>query len=132
MSYWGNAADENHYAFDSITAYVFLIKDRMMKDLSTVLEKSYPEQGLIASLICLRQIGERFPKCLELGFRRKDFERVKEGFTQWYRLVGDKLPADRREAIFLEGMKECELFEERILRRKLLNHGTGAEEVPPV
>lgn len=117
MPYWGNGADECDYAFDAVGAYVFLIKERMLRDMSTVIDKQYPEQGITASLACLRQLGERFPKCLSVHFRKKDFERVKEGFFHWYSLVDEKLPVERKKAILEEAEKEFDLFDRRILAR---------------
>jgi hypothetical protein len=117
MPYWGDSADECDYAFDAIGAYVILIRDRMTTDMATVIQQAYPEQGITASVACLRLLGERFPKCLDVSFRRKDFERAKEGFSEWYGLVRDKLPPERRDGIAAEAKKEFELFEERILRR---------------
>ncbi len=117
MPYWGNRVDECDYAFDAVSAYIFLIKERMLNDMSTVIEKSYPEQGITASLACLRQIGELFPKCLSVHFRKKDFDQVRDGFEQWYSLVGEKLPSERKVAILKEARKEFDLFDERILRR---------------
>lgn len=117
MPYWGSRADENDYAFDAVSAYVFLIKERMMSDMATVIEKAYPEQSITASLACLRQIGERFPKCLEVVFRKKDYERAKDGFEQWFSLVAEKLEPERRDAIRAEALREFELFKERVLRQ---------------
>lgn len=116
MAYWGDGLDECDYAFDAVGAYVFLIKERLLRDMATVIEKGYPEQSIAASLACLRQIGERFPRELDVGFRRKDFERVLQGFDQWYSLVGDKLPPERKLAILAEARKEFDLFEERLRR----------------
>lgn len=113
MPYWGNGLDECDYAFDAVGAYVFLIKDKMLRDMATVIEKAYPEQSIAASLACLRQIGERFPRELAVGFRRKDLEHVKRGFDQWYSLVGDNLPPERRVAILAEAKREFDVFDER-------------------
>ena len=54
MSYWGSGPIDNDYAFGAVGVYVLLIKERMFQDAESVIEKSHPEQGIIASLQCLR------------------------------------------------------------------------------
>jgi hypothetical protein len=39
MPYWGSDAIDNDYAFDSIGAYIYLIKERMLEDADHVIEK---------------------------------------------------------------------------------------------
>ncbi len=117
MAYWGTQADENDFAFDAISAYVLLIKERMMNDMATVLEKAYPEQSLTASLACLRQIGERFPKCLAVAFRKADLQRARVAFDQWYSLVAKQLEPERRDAIRTHAINEFELFQTQLLRQ---------------
>jgi hypothetical protein len=67
MPYWGDGADECDYAFDGIGTYVVIIRDRMLKDIANVIQRAYPEQGITASIACLRVIGERAG---ESGLRR--------------------------------------------------------------
>lgn len=114
MSYWGNDVDDCDYAFDAVGAIFFRIKDQMFKDSETVKAKCYPEQGILASLCCLRLLGERFPKNLSVHFGKKDLARARKAFDDWYVLVQDKLPGERSEAIKLSAEREFALFEERI------------------
>ena len=116
MTYWGSKPDNCDYAFGSIGAYIFLLKERMFDDIAIVLAKSHPEQGLVASLVCLRLIGEQFPKNLSVHFRKKDFARAKELFYEWYEIAKPKLPAKHRDAILAEAERQFALFEERILK----------------
>jgi len=118
MPYWGAKPDQNDYAFDHVGAYIHRIKDQMMKGIATVLEKAYPEQSIVASLACLRAIGERFPKNLAVSFDEDDFLFAKKSFMEWYEKVKLKLPSKYRDAILEEANKEFALFEERILRVK--------------
>ena len=115
MPYWGSKPDECDYAFDTLGSYIVFIKEQMSKDMVNVIDKEYPEQAIIASLKCLRLLGEAFPKCLKVHFRKRQFEKAKTGFTEWYEAVKDKLPKKHREAIFEEANIEFRLFEERIL-----------------
>lgn len=115
MAYWGGSSADCDYAFGTVGSYVFLIKERMFKDAATVLEKSHPEQGIIASLKCLRLIAEEFPKCVSVHFRRKQFEESKIAFSAWYNLVQNKLPVKYKNAILAEAEAEFLLFEQRIL-----------------
>jgi hypothetical protein len=115
MPYWGSKSEDSDFAFDSVGAIIFLIKERMMKDIETVLKKSYPEQGMIASLACLRLLGERFPKNLSVHFRKKDFAFVKSAFEQWYQAVESQMPSKYRDEILAEARNEFALFEDRIL-----------------
>jgi hypothetical protein len=117
MPYWGSKPVDSDYAFDAIGTYVLMIKDRMFEDMATVCEKAYPEQGIVASLQCLRVIAEQFPKCVAVLFRKKEFEKSKTAFFVWYAAVQDKLPAAHRESIRAEAEAEFALFEERVLTR---------------
>jgi hypothetical protein len=117
MPYWGSGPDDCDYAFGAIGAYIFLIKERMMQDIATVLEKSFPEQGMIASLACLRVLGERFPKNLSVHFGKKDFAFVVSAFNEWLIKVGPRIPRKHRAALITEAKQEFALFEERILKR---------------
>lgn len=116
MSYWGNDVDECDYAFDAVGAVIFRVKDRLFKDSETVIAKRYPEQAIIASLCCLRLLGERFPKNLSVHFGKRDLERARQAFDQWHALVQDQLPPARAAAIRLGADQEFALFEERILK----------------
>ncbi len=115
MAYWGNSADENDFAFDAIGAYILLLKQRMFQDIATVLDKAHPEQSMVASLTCLRLIGERFPKALSVHFRERAFAFVERSFDEWLDKAGPKLSAKRRTALAAEARAEFALFEERIL-----------------
>ena len=115
MSYWGSKPADSDYAFDAVGVYVHLIKERMLEDMVTVVEKSYPEQGIVASLQCLRLLAAEFPKCVSVSFRKKDFEHCKSTFFIWYDLVKGKIPAKHREEILLEANKEFALFEKQVL-----------------
>jgi hypothetical protein len=112
MSYWGSRSDQNDYAFDSLSAYVLLIKKRMMDDLSNVIEKGYPEQSLIASLHCLRVIGMEFPESLSVAFRKKDLEKAETGFNRWYEAVAPKIPSNYQNDVLNEATNEFRLFKE--------------------
>lgn len=114
MPYWGSKAEENDFAFGSVGSVIYLIKERMMTDIDTVLSKNYPEQGMIASLSCLRLLGERFPKNLSVHFRKKDLAAVRNAFEQWYAAVSPQLPPEYRDTILEEAEREFALFEERI------------------
>ncbi len=115
MPYWGHKPADNDYAFDAVSAYVYLIKERMFKDMTTVLEKSYPEQGIVASVQCLRLIAKEFPKCVRLHFRKKELERAKAAFENWYDAVCQELPEEHREALVSQANLEFQLFDEQVL-----------------
>jgi hypothetical protein len=115
MPYWGSGPIDNDYAFDAIGTYVFMIKERMFQDADKVIEKSYPEQGIVASLECLRLLAAQFPKCVKVHFRKKELARAKEAFGRWYESVCDQLPSDHREAIRTNAEVEFDLFETQVL-----------------
>jgi hypothetical protein len=98
MSYWGDGVEDCDYAFGA-----------------TVIAKAHPEQGILASLVCLRVLGERFPKNLSVHFGRRDLERARKAFDRWAEVVQDRLPAARLESIKLAADREFALFEERVL-----------------
>jgi hypothetical protein len=116
MPYWGPGPDQSDYAFNAVGAYIYLIKERMMKDIGTVLEKGFPEQGMVASIACLRALGELFPKNLSVHFGKKDFAFVVSAFNEWMAKVGPRIPSKHREALLAEAQREFALFEERILK----------------
>lgn len=115
MSYWGDGVEDCDYAFGAVGASISWIKDRLFKDSETVIAKRHPEQGIVASLSCLRLLGERFPKNLSVHFGKRDFERARKAFDLWFELVQDQLPTARGKAIRLAADREFALFEERIL-----------------
>ncbi len=116
MPYWGSKPDDSDFAFDAIGAYIYIIKERMTKDIATVLEKSYPEQSMVASLICLRLLGEQFPKCLTVHFHKSDFAFVVNAFNEWVAKVGRELPDKHRDAIVAEARAEFALWEDRVFK----------------
>lgn len=118
MPYWGSGSIENDYAFDAIGSYVFMIKERMFQDADKVIEKCYPEQGIVASLECLRLLAGQFPKCVKVHFRKKELLRAKEAFGRWYESVCDQLPADHRESIRSNAESQFHLFETQVLAQK--------------
>ena len=115
MSYWGSGPADCDYDFDAVGAYIYLIKERMFDDMANVLAKEHPEQGIVASLVCLRLIGERYPKSLSVHFRNNDFARVKAAFYEWYSMAKPNLPPSYRDVILENAEREFALFQERIL-----------------
>jgi len=87
----------------------------MFHDADKVIEKSYPEQGIIASLKCLRLLASQFPKCVKVHFRKKELEKAREAFGRWYASVKEKLPPDNREAILANAEEEFQLFASQVL-----------------
>src|SRR5580704_7732292 len=110
MPYWGSGPVDSDYAFDAVGSFVFMIKERMFQDANAVVQNSYPEQGIVASLQCLRLLAGQFPKCVKLHFRKKELEKAKQAFRRWYDSVQEQLPTDYREAIRLDAEAEFQLF----------------------
>lgn len=118
MSYWGPDIDECDFAFDSIGANIFIIKERLFNDIETIKKgRYYSEQSMIANLACLRLIGEKFPKNLSVSFRKKDYLEVQNEFYNWY-YSDANIPKEHKEKILIFAEKEFQLFEERILNIK--------------
>ena len=115
MSYWGDGADESDFAFGAIGAYIYLLKERMLNDIKVVSEKAFPEQSIVASLVCLRVIGERFPRSLSVHFSRDDFESARRAFDDWHQAAQAKLPPQYAASLVASARKEFELFEVRVL-----------------
>jgi hypothetical protein len=112
MAYSGS--DDCDFAFNTVGVCILSIKEKMMKGISTVLENAYPEQGMVASIVLLRILGERFPKILSLHFGRQDFAFVVSAFDEWVAKAGPKVPRKHREALIAEAKREFALFEELI------------------
>ena len=115
MSYWNANNDGNDFAFGSIGANIYLIKERLFKEMNLVNEKLHPEQSIICQLTMLRIIGEQFPESLSIHFDQNDFNEVKKSFYSWYE-SGAKIPAKYRTDILLNAEKEFELFESTIIK----------------
>ena len=115
MSYWGDGADESDFAFGAVGAYIYILKERMLNDIKVIREKAYPEQSIVASLVCLRLIGERFPKSLSVHFTRADFESARRAFDDWYQATRSRVPQQYATSIAAAARVEFELFEARIL-----------------
>jgi hypothetical protein len=81
-------------------------------------DSGFPEQGMIATLTCLRLLGERFPHSVSVLFGKKEFAFVKQKFDEWYEKVSKKIPSKYRDGILKEAQDEFALFEERILKPK--------------
>lgn len=116
MSYWGDEIDGNDFASGAVGVAILWIKDRMFRDLDNVIAKSYPEQSVAVHLCCLRLLGVRFRKDLSVHFGKRDLARARQGFERWFELVKDKVPADRRDAIYASTEQEFLLFNEQIFR----------------
>jgi hypothetical protein len=117
MPYWGNKPAENDFAFDTVGSYVYLIKERMFKEMVDVVEKRHPEQGIVASLTCIRKLAQEFPKCVQVHFGKREFGRCKALFTEWYSLASKKIPAAYRDAVLREASAEFSLFEAEVLKK---------------
>jgi|688.fasta_scaffold1177264_2 hypothetical protein len=115
MPYWGTKPADNDYAFDALGAYLFLIKERMFKDMAIAIEKAYPEQSILASLQFVRLVSAGFPKCVNVHFRKKELQLAKTGFAEWYEVAKGKIPAEYRHAILSEADREFDLFEKQVL-----------------
>lgn len=114
MSYWDNKVEGNDFAFDSVGVAILWIKERMFRDLESVISKGYPEQSLTAYMCCLRLLGVRFRNNLSVHFGKRDLERARQGFERWYELVSEKIPLDRREGVRALAEQEFLLFNQQI------------------
>jgi hypothetical protein len=101
----------------------------MLEDMENVLQKSYPEQSIVASVKCLRLLWEGFPKCVRLNFGRRDLERCEQSFELWYTTLAPRLPAEHRAAIRSEAMLEFALFRETVLALPNPHPSKSSEEV---
>lgn len=114
MPYWGNGPIDNDYAFDAIGAYVHLIRERMFKDAETVIDRAHAEQGIVASLQCLRVLDAEFPKCVRVTFRRMDLERAVTLFDAWCEVARSKLPEERLEAVKASAEAEFRRYRDQL------------------
>lgn len=116
MSYWGSQLEECDFASGSIGANIYLIKNRLLKDLESDPSLEHEEQSILSNLVCLRLIGQNFPKALGVHFRKKDYFHAKESFYLWYENGGRKVPEKYREKLLKSAEDEFLLFEENILK----------------
>ncbi len=112
MSYWGSKIEDNDFSIGAVGASIYLIKKRLLSDLSSDPDLAEPEQSILACLVCLRLLGERFPKTLKVHFRKKDYNQAKENFYKWYKNASHLIPEEFRNDILLEAEKEFQLWEE--------------------
>jgi hypothetical protein len=120
MSYWGSHAEESDFAFGAVGVAILRIKKKMLEDIEVVKEKSYPEQSILSSLVCLRLLGERFPNSLSVHFCKSDLEKVRTAFDAWYQQVESQIPKKYRVSLLETAKIEFQLFEERIFNKPLV------------
>ena len=116
MAYWGSDADESDFAAGAVGVNILQIKRRMFEEIELVKKDQFSEQSIIAHLICLRLLGERFPKDLSVHFRRKHFEEAKRSFFEWLDIA--KVPDKFSDGLRSGAESEFRLFEERILNSR--------------
>ncbi len=114
MSYWGSHPEDSDFAFSAAGVAILRIKKKMLEDIEVVKEKSYPEQSIVSSLVCLRLLGERFPKSLSIHFGKKDLEKARVAFETWYQQMESQIPQKYRNGLLEGAEAEFQLFEERI------------------
>lgn len=115
MVYWGSGPIDNDLAFNAVGGLIEVIKERMFKSSENVLNKSYPEQSMIAFLQCIRLIAEQNLQCVRVSFDEEDFEKTKVAFGEWYEAVNKKIPSKHRKGLLETAQKEFALFEERVI-----------------
>ncbi len=113
MSYWGSRPEECDFAFGAVGVAILRIKKKMFEDIEVVKRKAYPEQSILASLVCLRLLGEHFPKNLSVHFRRKDLEQVRAAFAAWFHQAEEEIPKQYRDRLLEQAEAEFRLFEQR-------------------
>jgi hypothetical protein len=74
-------------------------------------------------------LGERFPKSLSVHFGRREFDRARKKFDDWYTLVHGDLPVERSRVVKLSAEREFELFEQRIFH-KMIDGWQAVEKTP--
>ena len=116
MSYQTSDVNGTDFAKGSIDLIIRNIIKKMDSDIKMSIEKEFPEQSILSSLVCLRLIGEKFPKNLSIYFGNLDFEELKSKFYKWYELVHKKIPAKFREEVKEVAEKEFDLFYDKILK----------------
>ena len=112
MSYWGSGPVDSDYATNTICSYVYLLKKKMLEDMSNVLTKSHPEQHIIASIQLMRLLASEFPKCFAVHFGISDFRKFKTAFEEWYEVSKGKIPKEYREKLMEEAVRQFDLFED--------------------
>ncbi|MCA8989937.1 MAG: hypothetical protein KDA78_19990 [Planctomycetaceae bacterium] len=116
MAYWDGSPAGNDYAFVHVGVYVSRIQQQMFEDIENVIEKSYPEQSVIASLQCIRLLASEFSQGVSGSFRKKQFQQAKDKFYEWYEKVHTKIPSKYREDVLKSAEVEFERFEQDVLK----------------
>jgi hypothetical protein len=111
MSYWGAGPDGCDFSFSAIGVAVLRLKRKMYEDIEGVKEDNFSEQSIIASLVCLRLIGQEFPNNLSVHFRKKDYLIVKKDFYDWYENTKNKIPRKYQAGVLKEAEEEFEKWE---------------------
>jgi len=119
MAYWGTKSGDSDFASMAVTACVVRIREQLFKDIETVLSKEYPEQSIIATLVCLRAIAVHHRKWVKLKFSKSDYAKAKSSFEEWYGKVNSKIPAKYRKQVLEEANEEFKQFEEIIFMNNL-------------
>lgn len=114
MSYWGSGAADCDLAFNAVAAVASHIKSRLQSDHAKVSEKQFPEQSIVALVVCLRVLAERFPQQVDLYFGRRDLERARADFDEWF--ASARIPKKHRDGLRAEADREFEAFEQLLAR----------------
>jgi hypothetical protein len=115
--YLAEAMQQHHRTSNIAWFDIDTVFDRVrgcINDIGTVLAQAYPEHGLIASLVCLRLIGEQFPKNLSAEFCKTQLARTKELFYNCYGLAEAQLSPHERDGLLAAAEREFLLFEQRV------------------
>ncbi len=84
MGIFGPGVGENDQAVDEISALLFLITERLDKELHLMESDSRPEQAALALLKSLRVLCIEFPLSARIMMERKALKKWKENFFKRY------------------------------------------------
>ena len=88
MPYWSGDLDGSDFAFDSVGVIVLQTVKRLEEEADLVVEKHHPEQSIMSVLLkVLGLLMDRFPKCVAVHFRKRQYLAIKTGTSRGGRVV---------------------------------------------
>lgn len=83
MPYWSGDLDGSDFAFDSVGVIVLQTVNRLEEEADLVVEKHHSEQSMLALLKVIELLMDRFPKCVAVHFRKRQYLAIKDRYLAW-------------------------------------------------
>ncbi len=116
MPDWTGEVDGCDYAFSGVGATFYKLKDQMFKDIEGVREDKFNEQTILVHFSMIRLLAKRFRKSYSVHFSRKDIEKAKDEFWDWF--DRSKIPTKYKDELKKSAKQDFERIQKEIYPEK--------------